>query len=56
VTYLAILYFAVILLQQRGMYSLAQMNSNARLIYKASISFNLLSLAGLPPFLGFFIK
>jgi len=56
VTYLAILYFAVILLQQRGIYSLAQMNSNARLIYKASISFNLLSLAGLPPFLGFFIK
>nr|P19042.1 RecName: Full=NADH-ubiquinone oxidoreductase chain 2; AltName: Full=NADH dehydrogenase subunit 2 [Artemia salina] len=29
VTYLAILYFAVILLQQTPMYSLAQMNSNA---------------------------
>jgi len=53
---LVILYIVVVLLQQKGTYSLAQINNNAILIYKASISFNLLSLAGLPPFLGFFIK
>jgi len=56
VTYLIILYLVVALLQQRGLFSLTQISDNTRLIYKISISLSLLSLAGLPPFLGFFIK
>nr|UZP16833.1 NADH dehydrogenase subunit 2 [Artemia tibetiana] len=56
VTYLIILYLVVALLQQKGLFSLTQMSDSTSLTYKISISFGLLSLAGLPPFLGFFIK
>ena len=56
ITYLIILCFVMALLQQRGLFSLTQIGNYTRLIYRTSILFGLLSLAGLPPFLGFFIK
>nr|YP_009627142.1 NADH dehydrogenase subunit 2 [Artemia sinica]QCC61933.1 NADH dehydrogenase subunit 2 [Artemia sinica] len=56
ITYLIILCFVMALLQQKGLFSLTQMGNYTSLMYKTSILFGLLSLAGLPPFLGFFIK
>nr|UZC53602.1 NADH dehydrogenase subunit 2 [Artemia sinica] len=56
ITYLIILCFVMALLQQSGLFSLTQMGNYTSLMYSTSILFGLLSLAGLPPFLGFFIK
>nr|QXF29955.1 NADH dehydrogenase subunit 2 [Artemia salina] len=56
ITYLMILSFVMILLQQSGLFSITQMSSSMSLIRKVAISLGLLSLGGLPPFLGFFIK
>nr|QQV69643.1 NADH dehydrogenase subunit 2 [Artemia franciscana] len=56
VAYVVILLSVIALLSQSGLLSLAQMSDGTSLIYSASVMFGLLSLAGLPPFLGFFIK